>query len=166
MFYPDLYRERFIPKEIHPLNDDIILSCDEDMIVTSWKAFKQKPYLSYGYSCYYLKKGYKISKFYDPKGQFHCWYCDIINYTYNESDNSLIASDLLADVAIFPSGQMRVLDLDELVEAHDKGLIDTDLLKKSLLSLNRLLSDINYQGIEALGKPITDAQNNAPVNKP
>lgn len=157
MFYPDLYRERFIPKEVRPLKDDEILRCDDELIVTSWKAFKEKPYLSYGYSCYYLKKGCKISKFYDPAGNFHCWYCDIVSYKYNESENSLIISDLLADVVVFPSGEMRVLDLDELVEAHDKNLIDTDMLKRSLLSLNRLLTDIHSIGIEAIGKPITDA---------
>ncbi len=157
MFKPVLYRERFIPKELHLLNDDIILRCDEDLIVTSWKAFKEKPYLSYGQSCYYLKKNYKVSKFYTPTGEFHCWYCDIVTYTYKEESNSLIVSDLLADVVIYPSGEMRVLDLDELVEAHNKGLIDTDLLKKSLLSLNRLLSDIHTCGIDVLGRPIDDA---------
>ncbi|MBE5835339.1 MAG: DUF402 domain-containing protein [Butyrivibrio sp.] len=157
MFKPVLYRERFIPKELHLLNDDIILRCDEVLIVTSWKAFKEKPYLSYGQSCYYLKKGYKVSKFYTPTGEFHCWYCDIVTYTYKEESNSLIVSDLLADVVIYPSGEMRVLDLDELVEAHNKGLIDTDLLKKSLLSLNRLLSDIHTCGIDVLGRPIDDA---------
>ncbi|MCR4903087.1 MAG: DUF402 domain-containing protein [Butyrivibrio sp.] len=157
MAYPSLYRERFIPKECSLLKDDTILRWDEDLIVTSWEAFHKKPYLSHGYSCYYLKKGFKISKFYDPNNNFHCWYCDIVNYRFDQEQNALFVSDLLADVAIFPSGKVKVLDLDELVEAHNKNLIDTVLLKKSLLSLNRLLDDIDKIGIEKIAEPIENA---------
>ena len=65
-------------------------------------------------------------------------------------------NNLLADVKVYPDGRIRVLDLDELSDAFEKGLIDETLLKKSLLSLNRLLNEIYTDGIEPLAAPIED----------
>ncbi|MBP3824937.1 MAG: DUF402 domain-containing protein, partial [Butyrivibrio sp.] len=64
--------------------------------------------------------------------------------------------DLLADVVVYPSGQIRGVDLDELSEALEKRLIIETLLKKSLLSLNRLLNEIYTDGIEPLAAPIEE----------
>ena len=62
--------------------------------------------------------------------------------------------DLLADVKVYPNGLIKVVDLDELSEAFEKRLIDEVLLKKSLLTLNRLLNEIYDNGIESLVGPI------------
>ena len=51
-----LYRKRFIPNEIIPLKDDVILYEDDDIIVTKWNSLRPKSDLHHGYSCYYLKK--------------------------------------------------------------------------------------------------------------
>ena len=52
-----------------------------------------------------------------------------------------------------------MVDLDELSEAFEKRLIDETLLKKSLLSLNRLLGEIYSDGIEPLAAPIEELIN-------
>ena len=151
---PTLYRKRFIPDEIIELKDDVILECNDSILVTKWNALKKREDISSGYSCLYLNDGYKISKFLKADGSLLLWYCDIVTYDYNKKENKLTTIDLLADVVIYPDGKMTVLDLDELYEAFEKGLIDISLLKKSLLSLNRLLKEIHKNGIENLAKPI------------
>ena len=152
-----LFRKRFIPDECVELKDDLILKHTDSVIVTQWKALHERRDISHGYSCYYLDRGYKISKFLKSDGSLRCWYCDIVTYEHNEPDNSLTVIDLLADVKIYPDGKMRVVDLDELSQAFEERLIDEDLLKKSLLSLNRLLAEIYSDGIESLAAPIEEA---------
>ncbi len=156
---PTLFRKRFIPDECVELKDDIILKRTESMIITKWRTLKERCDLSSGYSCYYLDRGYKVSKFLKEDGSLLCWYCDIITYDYNKEANSLLVIDLLADVKIYPDGRIKVVDLDELSEAFEKKLIDESLLKKSLLSLNRLLTEIYEYGIEPLAEPIEQLAN-------
>ncbi|MBO5620397.1 MAG: DUF402 domain-containing protein [Butyrivibrio sp.] len=151
-----LFRKRFIPDECVELKDDIIVQQNNDHIVTKWKVIRDRNDFTNGYSCYYLNRGYKISKFLKDDGSLHCWYCDIVTYEKVPEKNALLVVDLLADVKIYPDGRIRVLDLDELSDAFEKGLIDQSLLKKSLLSLNRLLNEIYTEGIEPLSAPIEE----------
>ena len=126
------------------------------MIITKWDVLHERLDFATGYSCYYLDRGYKVSKFLKADGSLHCWYCDIVDYQWSPSGDVLTGVDLLADVVLYPDGRLRVMDLDELSEAYEKRLIDESLLKKSLLSLNRLLNEIYSAGIEPLAKPIED----------
>lgn len=151
-----LFRKRFIPDECIELKDDIILKRTDSIILTKWKVLKARNDFSHGFTCYYLDRGYRISKFLKSDGSLYCWYCDIITYESDPDKNSLTIIDLLADVVIFPDGKIRVVDLDELSEAFEKRLIDETLLKKSLLSLNRLLGEIYSDGIESLTAPIQE----------
>ena len=153
---PTLLRKRFIPDECVELKDDVILKQTDSLIVTKWKTIHDRSDLSSGYSCYYLDRGYKISKFLKSDGSLLCWYCDIITYEEIPEKNSLLVIDLLADVKIYPDGRIKVVDLDELSEAFEKGLIDQNLLKKSLLSLNRLLNELYTDGIMPLAAPIEE----------
>ena len=153
---PTLFRKRFIPDECVELKDDIIIKQTDDLIVTKWKVIRDRNDFTNGYSCYYLDRGYKISKFLKDDGALHCWYCDIVTYERDLEKNALLVIDLLADVKIYPDGRIRVLDLDELSSAFEKGLIGQSLLKKSLLSLNRLLNEIYTDGIEPLADPIEE----------
>ncbi|MCR5669612.1 MAG: DUF402 domain-containing protein [Butyrivibrio sp.] len=151
-----LYRRRLIPDECIELKDDIILKREDSMIVTKWNAIRVRRDLSRGYSCYYLDRGYKISKFLKEDGSLLCWYCDIITSEPGPTENSLMVIDLLADVKVYADGRVKVVDLDELAEAFEKKLIDENLLKKSLLSLNRLLEEIYKSGIAPLAAPIEE----------
>lgn len=118
-----IYRKRLIPEECILLKDDIIVEQNDDYILTKWKTLNPKTTFSHGCSCYYLKEGFKISKFYRHDGSLLYWYCDIVEYTRRPEDNALIVTDLLADIILYPDGRMHVVDLDELAEALEKGLI-------------------------------------------
>ena len=140
-----LYRKRLIPEECILLKDDIILEADAHHILTQWNTLKPKKDLDHGFSCCYLDLGIKVSKFMRKDNSLIYWYCDIVDYSWEDDDHTLIATDLLIDILIYPNEQLKVLDLDELAEAEDKGLISSDLLKKALRRANALLTDI-YAG--------------------
>ena len=145
MTNPILYRRRIIPDECVLLKDDIILSCDENHIVTKWNALRPKKDLHHGASCYFLKEGFKVSKFCREDDSLLYFYCDIVDYNYDSVHNKLIVTDLLADVIIYPDGFVKVVDLDELVTALEARSISLDTLKASLNKLDKLLNII-YSG--------------------
>lgn len=154
MTNPALYRRRIIPDECILLKDDVILECNEDCIVTSWNAIRPKKDLHHGYSCYFLKEGYKVSKFYYEDGRLLYWYCDIVDYDYIASDNKLIVTDLLADVIIYPDGFVKVVDLDEMVTALESRSISLDTLKSGIKKLDKLLSLIYAGKFDSLTQKI------------
>ena len=159
MSAPILYRKRIIPEECVLLKDDKILYQDEQIIVTGWHSLKPRKDLHHGYSRYFLKEGYKVSKFYRADNSLLYWYCDIVEYDYQSETNTYIVTDLLADVIIYPDGFVKVVDIDELVTALNQKLISEDTLKKSLLCLSNLL-DIIYSGnFEKLQTPIEQVSN-------
>lgn len=151
---PILYRKRIIPEECILLKNDKILYQDEQIIVTGWNTLKPKKELHHGYSCYFLKEGYKISKFYRADDSFLFWYCDIVEHDYDHETNTYVFTDLLADVIVYPDGFVKVVDIDELVTARNDGLISEDTLKKSLLCLSSLLEVIYSGGFHTLQAPI------------
>jgi predicted RNA-binding protein associated with RNAse of E/G family len=157
---PVLFRRRLIPPECICLKDDEILyfSENEHILVTKWHALKPRNDLHHGYSCYFWDKGFKVSKFYQENGDLLYWYCDIIDVDYpapsigeaapisgDAPSNIFIATDLLADVIIYPDGFVKVVDLDELTMALDNGSLSLTLLKTALTRLDSLLNLI-YTG--------------------
>ena len=145
MAEPVLYRKRLIPDECVLLKDDTILYHDEDIIVTKWCALHPKHDLDHGYSCYFLKKGYKVSKFQYRDDSLIYWYCDIIDYEYNDKENIYIFRDLLADVIVYPDGFVKVVDLDEFKKSLEENLLTVPDVIKALTSLDSLLTTI-YDG--------------------
>ena len=140
-----LYRRRLIPAECILLKDDIILEQNDEIIVTKWNTLNPKSTFSHGCSCYFLKEGYKVSKFYRADSSLLYYYCDIISHEYTASEHKLVVTDLLADVIIYPDGFVKVVDLDELARAAENGSLPFSQLKSALLSCNTLLSLI-YAG--------------------
>lgn len=140
-----LYRKRLIPDECIALKGDEIVLQNDDIIITKWATLNPKTEFQHGSSCYFLKEGIKMSKFYRADDSLVCWYCDIVQYDFSEDGQSMTATDLLADVIISPKGEVKVVDLDELAEALDRKLIDTETMKKALMQLNSLLVKI-YEG--------------------
>ena len=147
---PILYRRRIIPEECILLKDDVIISCDEDRIVTTWQALHHKKDLHHGSSCYFIKEGFKVSKFCREDDTLLYWYCDIVDFNYNPTENAMIVTDLLADVIIYPDGFVKVVDLDELVTALESRSLSLDTLKSSLLRLDKLLNIIYSGGFDNL----------------
>ncbi|MBP5385477.1 MAG: DUF402 domain-containing protein [Lachnospiraceae bacterium] len=142
MSQTQLYRKRIIPEECILLKDDVILYQDSDIIVTRWNALKPRKDLHHGFSCYFLKDGFKISKFYCADNSLLYWYCDIISHTYNAETDTYVFTDLLADVIIFPDGSVRVVDLDEIADALASGAITSEQAQEALHKLSKLLSVI------------------------
>ena len=135
-----LYRQRLIPAECILLKDDIIVAQDDEVIITKWNTLNPKTEFSHGCSCYFLKEGLKVSKMYRADNSLLHWYCDIVDYSYDESQESLTVIDLLADVIISPEGRMKVVDLDELAEALERDLITKEQMTTCLRNLNHLLT--------------------------
>lgn len=155
---PVLYRRRLIPDECILLKDDVILRHDPDILVTGWRALRPRKDLDHGFSCYYLKRGYKISRFYAPDGRLLYHYCDIISCDFNPKDNSLIVTDLLADVIIYPDGFVKVVDLSEISDALEQGLLSQALLRSALRSLDHLLTQIYGGRLAELSAPMDGFQ--------
>ncbi len=167
---PVLYRRRLIPDECVPLKDDVILLCKPDLLVTGWRALKPRRDLHHGFSCYYPDRGYKISRFYDAGGQLLYHYCDIISPCYDEAANSLTVTDLLADVIVYPDGFVKVVDLGELTQALEDGLLPLSQLKAALNCLQNLLDELYAGRLAALTEPMEEfdpyfTANKAPVRK-
>ncbi len=137
-----LYRKRLIPNECILLKDDVIEYLSDELLVTSWKTLNPKTAFSHGCSCYFLKEGFKVSKFYRSDNSLLYYYCDIIEIERNSQEHSIIVTDLLADVIISPEGNHKVIDLDELADAYDQSLITASQMTRSLRQLNHLLSII------------------------
>ncbi|MBR1471753.1 MAG: DUF402 domain-containing protein [Lachnospiraceae bacterium] len=146
---PVLFRKRLIPQECVQLKDDVILACNDTIILTKWNALKPKKDLHHGYSCYFRKEGYKVSKFYTADNTLLYWYCDIVDFEQTE-DNRLIVTDLLADVIIYPDGFVKVVDLDEMVTCLDQQFITLEQLKHSLTQLDKLLQIIYQDKFDTL----------------
>ena len=151
---PILYRKRLIPEECILLKDDRILVRDGEKIITGWNTIKPRKDLHHGYSCYYLREGFKVSKFYREDGSLLYWYCDIVSYEHNPDTDTYIVTDLLADVIVYPDGFVKVVDIDELVTALNEKLISEETLKTSLFNLNALLEIIYAGEFNRLQEPI------------
>lgn len=145
-----LYRKRLIPNECILLKDDVIRYRSDDLLITSWQTLNPKTAFSHGSSCYFFKEGFKVSKFYRPDGSLLYYYCDIVEFDVNVDENSLIVTDLLADVVIYPNGIHKVLDLDELADAYEQKLITTAQLTRSLRQLDSLLNIVQKEQFQTL----------------
>lgn len=155
-----LYRKRIIPQECILLEDDILLYRDNEVIITKWNTIRPKKTLSHGYSCYFLERGFKVSKFYDHDDQLISWYCDIIDTAYSCEDGTetYIFTDLLADVVVYPDGRVRVVDLDELADAQRDHLIQPEELQAALRHLDKLLTIIYKGAFGTLQKFVDDQE--------
>ena len=145
-----LYRKRIIPPECILLKDDIIVAQDDEVIITRWNTLNPKTSFCRGGSCFFLSAGIKVSKIYRSDDTLLYWYCDIVEYSFDPAQESMTFTDLLADVIVYPDGRVKVMDLDELSEAMERGLITKEQTISCLRSLNRLLSLIDRDKFDRL----------------
>lgn len=146
-----LIRKRFVPLEEVELKKDKILFVDEKMMITSWECIKKRGDFDSGVSIYYFDRGYKVSQFFKD-GELIYTYCDIINLVRDEE--TYIVEDLLADVYVYPDGKVKVVDVKEIAECLDENIINIELAKKALHSLDALLKEIYLGNLNALLKPL------------
>ncbi len=151
---PILYRRRLIQEECVLLKDDRLLYRDDQLIVTAWNTLKPRKDIHHGCSCYYLDENIKVSRFYNAENVLLYWYCDIVEYDHDETTDTYVVTDLLADVIIYPDGFVKVVDIDELATAKEAGLLSDESLKTALLSLNKLLQTIYDGGFDKLQEPL------------
>lgn len=154
-----IYRKRIIPQECILLENDTLLHRDPEVLITKWNTIRPKKTLHHGYSCYFLDRGFKVSKFYDHQGQLISWYCDIITHSYDAPSDTYVFTDLLVDVIVYPDGFVRVVDLDELADAARDGLITPDQMQLALRRTDKLLSLIYKGAFPKLQKYIEDYEN-------
>ena len=140
-----LYRRRYIPDEKLLLKNDIIVTIDDEKVVTKWNVLSPVHPFTHGASCYYLKEGFKVSKFLDDNDELVYWYCDIIETDYDAEDDSYTFNDLLIDVIIEKDGFVKVVDLDEIAVALEKKILDEKTVIKAVNRASKLL-DIIYGG--------------------
>lgn len=137
-----LYRRRIIPNECILLKDDEMIYFEKDKLVTRWNTIRPKKDIHHGISCFFLADGFKVSKFYGHDDNLLYWYIDIISHKWEEDTSSLYVTDLLVDVIIYPDGFVKVVDVEELAEAFEKGDLSPDVLCDALRKLNRILTAI------------------------
>ena len=151
---PVLYRRRLIPEECILLKNDRILLNEAGILVTGWQAIRPRKDLHHGFSCYYFREGYKVSKFYAADHRLLYYYCDIISHDFDEQKNTLVVTDLLADVIVYPDGFVKVVDIGETAQALEENLITVPQLKSALHSLNSLLERVYAGDMASLTAPI------------
>ncbi|NLK87871.1 MAG: DUF402 domain-containing protein [Clostridiaceae bacterium] len=142
MSKPTVLRRRYIPYEIVDISEDELLFRSEELLVTKWTAIKPRPDFYGGISFTFLKKGYKIGRFYDKDNNFLYWYCDILEVQYDQDRDTYTLNDLLVDIKLYPGGRVEVLDVDELAQALETGLISPQQTAASLRIFDELLKMI------------------------
>lgn len=145
-----IYRKRYIPNEIVDISGDEVIYIDEEKLITSWTPIKPRGDIGKGMSCVYFNEGWKISKFYNLDGSFKFWYCDIIDYEYDKSEDTYIIKDLLVDVIVHEDGTYEILDEEELDQALQEGLITEEIKAEAIFKLNKLLEKIKSQKFHEL----------------
>ncbi|MCH5345129.1 MAG: DUF402 domain-containing protein [Acetatifactor sp.] len=145
-----IYRKRILPPECLLLKDDVVVEQSEDYVITKWNTLNPKTTFTHGSSCYFLKEGIKVSKFYRADNSLLYWYCDIVDYDYDPENGKLTVTDLLADVILYPDGRVKVVDLDELAEAMEHSLITAEQMCLCLRRLNNLLTLIDRDKFDRL----------------
>ncbi len=141
---PTLYRKRLIPLECNRLDKDELIFRNASVLITRWHTIRPKKDLDHGSSCYLLDRGWKISRFLNRKDEQLCWYCDIIEHSYDRDTDTYVFTDLLADVIIYPSGAIHVVDLNEIADAFEQGLLSAGQACSCMRKLDALLNEIYH----------------------
>ena len=135
------------------MQDDVLFHNDT-MLVTKWDAIKPRADFTRGYSVCFFREGWKVSWHIRADGTLLRHYIDIGDMLYDEAANTFTFIDLLLDVIILPDGAIQVLDVGELPEALDMGLIDLDMMKRALTRLDTLLAVLYAGHFQELIAPV------------
>lgn len=134
-----IFRKRYVPNEIVDISGDEVVYRDDEKLITKWKPINPRDDIGSGMSCVLFKKGWKISKFYNKDGSFRFWYCDIIDYEYEEKEDKYTIIDLLLDVIVYEDGHYEILDEDEMEDAIKNNIITLEIKNEATEKLNNLI---------------------------
>ncbi|MCL2616821.1 MAG: DUF402 domain-containing protein [Defluviitaleaceae bacterium] len=142
--YPTIYRRRYIPDEKVCLKNDSIVHYNGNVLITKWQTLRPRPDFDRGSSCYLIDKGIKISKFcHGDRLIYH--YIDIIETQILQDSNEIVFNDLLIDIIVENTGIVKLVDLEQIPMALERGLITNDQAMYALRNCAWLL-DILYKG--------------------
>lgn len=85
---------------------------------------------------------FALTTMFDAAGEVVQWYIDICDGFGMDERGIPWYDDLYLDIVILPTGEIQVLDADELEEAWREGLIDIGQFDKAWNEVNRLLAEI------------------------
>lgn len=136
-----LFRKRYVPEEILELRDEVVY-CDDDVLVTRWNPINPRTDFHHGTSCFFLKENLKVSKMYHEDNTVRYWYCDIGECVMNREEDTFTFVDLLADVIVYPDGRVRVVDLGEIADVQEAGVLDAEKVRLILRRLDWLLAKV------------------------
>ena len=127
---------------------------DGQVLITKWKTLKPRPDFDRGISCYIIDKGIKISKFFHNERLIY-HYIDIIETCPQPSSNEIIFNDLLIDVVVENTGAVKLVDLEQIPLAIERGLITCEqamsALRISAWLLDKLYKDSLDELLEYFG---------------
>ena len=149
-----ILRKRYIPFETVDLTSDELLYKDENHLITRWKPIRPRKDIASGFSCVFLKKGWKISAFRDENQKILYWYCDILDIEYHKETDTYTLHDLLTDIKIMTDGRVELIDLDELAIAFEQKIITNEQLISSLKKSNELLDFAYKNDVTAMMREI------------
>jgi predicted RNA-binding protein associated with RNAse of E/G family len=93
-------------------------------------------------------KWFDVGKFYDESKKWVGYYCDIVKPVRRlmSSSKTAVLTDLFLDIWITPSGEVYVLDEDELENATRQGFISRSLATKARSQVQLLVKRIKRNG--------------------
>lgn len=101
-----------------------------------------------------LQKNWVLSTMLDDKKNIIEWYFDITKENSVDEDGCPYYDDLYLDVVVLPSGEIVLLDEDELEDALNRGEITKDEFALAYSTANEIMNSMakDVQGLIDLGK--------------
>ena len=91
-----------------------------------------------------LNKQYSVTTMFNSEGEIVQWYIDICKEIGIENNIPWL-DDLFLDIIVLPTGEVILIDADELEEALLSGIIDKQLYNKAWTEANRIKDLINRE---------------------
>ena len=123
------------------------LLCLDSVRLPLWVRAQGKPVciVDTGYSWlqyFPVEEHYAVSTVFGTENQPIYWYIDICLRTGIGDDNIPWMDDLYLDIAVLPTGEVELLDADELEEALTTGAINAEEYQLAWREANQLLAQI------------------------
>ncbi len=107
------------------------------------------------YEYYFKDKWFNIFRFHEPNGELRNYYCNI-NQPPKFENNTLNFVDLDIDVLVWADFNVEILDLEEFEQNREKFGYSTELISKTLETLDEVLEIVRLKQFpfDNLAKPL------------